>query len=248
MNSVLITARVWDVIFAHSVLCGETVRTMPKGAKSKSPSKKKKKKPKSISENGSPGSPGDEESEEDQDAAEVAAGAALLMEALALKKPLNQRVRLDLTKLKIAHPFIVFTPAVGVSEELKAKAAKWETWTSKADEPTFSFTYDAEERILVTKGKATVTPTEEPVGSTVYGALCQDGIVVAPQTISAGDSVIFMEGLACRWDILEPLEYKWVYTEAIITCGWSHVWCESEKELSTTRGRELLSQRVMAAR
>ena len=38
---------------------------MPKGAKSKSPSKKKKKKPKSVSENGSPGSPGEEESEED---------------------------------------------------------------------------------------------------------------------------------------------------------------------------------------
>ena len=48
---------------------------------------------------------------------------------------------------------------------------------------------------------------------------------------------------ALRWEIIEPMEYQWVYTDAVISYGWSHVWCEAEKQLATNRGRMQLTQR-----
>jgi len=213
---------------------------MPKGS-----SPKKKKKAGAAADGASAAEPFD------QDEAEAAQAAALLAEVMTFKKPLVERVSLNLDALKVSHPNVVLTPANAVSEELKSKASKWEAWTSAAHEPTFSFTYEVEERLLCTKGKAVVTPVDEDgittVGTTVFSALCPDGTVVAPITISAGDSVIFMQGFACRWEVIEPMEYQWVYTDAVISSGWAHVWCEHEKELSTHRGRmEQLSHRSPA--
>ena len=209
---------------------------MPKGT-STSP-KKKKKLPMAGAADG-----GASVDSEGQDAAEAAQGAALLAEAMSFRKPLYQRVSLNLEALKVAHPFVVFTPAAAVTNELKGKAAAWQTWKSSDHEPTFSFTYEAEERIVCTKGKAIVTPTDAAIGEVVFGALCQEGAIVAPITVGPGDAVIFMEGFTCKWEVVEPMEYQWVYTDATIQFGWPHVWCDSEKELSTTRGRAQLSQR-----
>ena len=111
---------------------------------------------------------------------------------------------------------------------------------------TFAFTYEAEERILCTKGRAVITPTDEPLGTTVYSALCENGTVLQPIELGPGDSAVLMEGFACQWQILEPMEYRWVYTDSVITHGWSHVWCASEEELSTTRGRVQYSQRQLS--
>lgn len=204
-----------------------------------SPEKKKRKaKPKAASASTDPVL-----TEED----EAAQAAALMAEVFTFRKPLQERVKLNLESLKIAHPLAFVTPAHAVSDELKDKADSWELWTSEdstlCPSPTFEFTYEAEERLVCTKGKAIVTPTDAEVGSTIYGALCEDGTVVAPITIMVGDSVVFMEGFQCKWEILEPMEYKWVYTEAVIQRGWSHVWCKNEEELSTHRGRIELSHR-----
>ena len=85
------------------------------------------------------------------------------------------------------------------------------------------------------------------VGSVIKVATMPAMVQRPPITISAGDSVIFMQGFACRWEVIEPMEYQWVYTDAVISSGWAHVWCEHEKELSTHRGRmEQLSHRSPA--
>jgi len=164
-------------------------------------------------------------------------------------RPLRERVTLNLESVMSPHPLAIITPAVAVTDELKNKAATWELWTSSGDEPEFTFTYEAEERIVCTKGKARLTPT---AGSLDSPLAIDDDLSAAniaskqlkPFTIEAGDSAVLMEGFACKWEILEPMEYHWVYTASVVSFGWAHVWCESEKQIGTTRGRAEIVQQA----
>lgn len=180
-----------------------------------------------------------------RDEEEAAQGAALLAEAMRgmhFSSPLHERVSLNLDSVTLAHPLVMVTPASAVTDELKAKAAKWEAWDSTNEEPKFTFVYEYEERIFCTKGKAVITPTAGALISpmAVDSDLSSQATEVKPFTIQAGDSAVLMEGFACTWEIIEPMEYQWVYTGSVVTYGWAHVWCDSEKELGTARGRERL--------
>jgi uncharacterized cupin superfamily protein len=99
---------------------------------------------------------------------------------------------------------ITHTPAAEVTAEYKEIAAAWPVWDSRthpqkpAKSGKFPFDYNgdyATERILITKGSATLTPT--------------DG---SPQvSISAGDSVFFHCGFACEWEVHKPMLKHYAY-------------------------------------
>lgn len=63
----------------------------------------------------------------------------------------------------------------------------WPIWTK--EESTFPWKYDTKETCYLLEGRVVVTPENgEPI------------------EISAGDLVIFPQGMSCTWEILEPVE------------------------------------------
>ena len=63
---------------------------------------------------------------------------------------------------------------------------QWPIWSCEAS--TFSWTYDDKETCLILEGNVTVTP--------------DDG---EPVDFSAGDLVIFPEGLSCTWQVKQAV-------------------------------------------
>ena len=74
------------------------------------------------------------------------------------------------------------------TEEEITEAQSWGTWSKEVS--TFDWSYSDKETCLIIKGSATVTP--------------KDGGESA--TFSAGDYVVFPEGLECTWNITEDIE------------------------------------------
>ena len=80
---------------------------------------------------------------------------------------------------------IVVTPADDVTAEQREQTAEWSIWDSSEGDEQFhvEYTDNHEERVLVIRGQALVSPDD---GS-------------APLTIRAGDAVSFLRGLKCTW-------------------------------------------------
>ncbi|KAK3275805.1 hypothetical protein CYMTET_9075 [Cymbomonas tetramitiformis] len=101
---------------------------------------------------------------------------------------------------------VTLIPAAEVSEELQVLAATWPVWDSKThpQKPKgsgkFSFDYSGDydtERVLITKGRATLTPVNPAGGD----AIC----------IESGDSVYFHRGFKCNWKVHSPMLKHYAY-------------------------------------
>lgn len=79
-------------------------------------------------------------------------------------------------------------PATARLEQLGV--ADWPIWSSDIAE--FPWSYEQREVCYLLEGKAIVTPV--------------DG---APVEISAGDLVVFPAGLACHWEVLQPVRKRY---------------------------------------
>jgi len=77
---------------------------------------------------------------------------------------------------------ITIIPASDVTAAYKEEAKQWSKWDSKSRKK-FPYNYSTEERVLVLKGSATLTPDD---GSPAV-------------TITAGDAVTFHIGFKCKW-------------------------------------------------
>ena len=95
-------------------------------------------------------------------------------------------------------------PEDGVTSEFKKLAKSWPVWSSDEAEPMqkgtnrFHFHYNGDydsERVLITKGKATMTPDD---GSPSLALV-------------AGDAAHFHFGLAATWEVHEPLTMSYGY-------------------------------------
>ncbi len=64
--------------------------------------------------------------------------------------------------------------------------SRWPIWTKEVS--TFPWTYDEQETCYLLAGRVTVTP--------------QGG---EPVTVAAGDLVTFPAGMACTWEVSEPI-------------------------------------------
>jgi len=103
-----------------------------------------------------------------------------------------------------AHALVTIIPAAEVPAEYKATAAAWPIWDSKThpQKPKgsgkFPFDYNgdyATERVLITAGRATLTPSDgEP-----------------PLTIGKGDAVYFHRGFKCDWHVHERMTKHYAY-------------------------------------
>ena len=71
----------------------------------------------------------------------------------------------------------------------------WSVW--ECDESTFPWQYSEEETAYLLEGVVTVTP--------------EDG---APVEIKAGDLVTFPQGMACEWEVKEPVRKKYRFGKA----------------------------------
>jgi len=68
----------------------------------------------------------------------------------------------------------------------KLGVSMWPTWTKEVSE--FDWEYASKETCYILKGKVIVSTDEGDV------------------EITAGDLVVFPEGLKCRWKVIEPIE------------------------------------------
>jgi len=102
------------------------------------------------------------------------------------------------------HSLVTIIPAQEVSAEYKAMAATWPVWDSKThpQKPKgsgkFPFDYNGDydtERVLITAGKATLTPAD---GS-------------AQLKIGAGDAVYFHRGFKCNWHVHQRMTKHYAY-------------------------------------
>jgi len=101
---------------------------------------------------------------------------------------------------------VTIVPAAEVSAEYKATAAQWPVWESKThpQKPKgsgkFPFDYNGDydtERVLITSGRATLTP---------------DPSIGGPQiNIGAGDAVYFHRGFKCMWQVHEAMTKHYAY-------------------------------------
>jgi len=88
-----------------------------------------------------------------------------------------------------------------VNATYRASCSEWEVWKSTghpmSDDNTFPFDYadNFEEHVLMTKGRATLTPND---GGT-------------PFDVQAGEYVVFHQGFACTWKVHEPTEKFFQY-------------------------------------
>jgi len=71
------------------------------------------------------------------------------------------------------------------TSEEKHEAEDWPIW--EKEQSTFSWEYDEKETCLILNGKAVVS--------------CPEGLV----EFSAGDYVVFPQGLKCTWDIKDKI-------------------------------------------
>jgi|AntRauTorckE5430_2_1112549.scaffolds.fasta_scaffold18804_1 uncharacterized cupin superfamily protein len=83
---------------------------------------------------------------------------------------------------------ITIIPACDVTALYKEEAQQWSKWDSK-NRKKFPYNYATEERVLVIKGSATLTPDD---GSPAV-------------TINAGDAVTFRIGFKCKWLITKRM-------------------------------------------
>uniref|UniRef100_A0A6S8F2N4 (S)-ureidoglycine aminohydrolase cupin domain-containing protein n=1 Tax=Aplanochytrium stocchinoi TaxID=215587 RepID=A0A6S8F2N4_9STRA len=97
----------------------------------------------------------------------------------------------------------VVVAAGDVSAEIKADSKSWKVWKSKThpQEPEgsgkfhFDYSNNHEERVVVLKGQAALTP--------------DDG---SPEvTIKKGDYVIFKQGFKCNWHVTKEMEKSYCY-------------------------------------
>ncbi len=80
------------------------------------------------------------------------------------------------------------------SKETEDKGiSSWPIWTKDVSE--FDWYYDATEECLLVQGLVEVTT--------------QKGVKV---TVEAGDFVIFPQGLACTWRVIEPVKKHYRFT------------------------------------
>jgi uncharacterized cupin superfamily protein len=85
-----------------------------------------------------------------------------------------------------------------------AATARWQVWESATHdmdaESRFPFDYGTnfEEHVVVVSGEATLTPDD---GSPTL-------------TIRTGDYVVFHQGFACQWQIIEPVTKMYCYFDA----------------------------------
>lgn len=100
---------------------------------------------------------------------------------------------------------ITIIRAVDVTAEYKKIAAAWPLWDSKThpQKPKgsgkFPFDYNgdyATERVLITKGLATLTPAAG---------------LGPPVSIGCGDAVYFHKGFKCNWKVHERMEKHYAY-------------------------------------
>jgi uncharacterized cupin superfamily protein len=117
---------------------------------------------------------------------------------------------------------ITIIPACDVTALYKEEAQQWSKWDSK-NRKKFPYNYATEERVLVIKGSATLTPDD---GSPAV-------------TINAGDAVIFRIGFKCKWLITKRMTKHYAVFASLqddaqeveeggITCDVCEVDCVAE--------------------
>ena len=90
-----------------------------------------------------------------------------------------------------ALPEITVTPMSLEEAERTYSVSKWGKWGCGVS--TFDWQYSGTETAYVLKGKVLVTPT----GS---WASCK------PTEVSAGDLVVFPDGMTCKWEVTEAID------------------------------------------
>lgn len=126
-----------------------------------------------------------------------------------------------------SHPLVTIVRAADVDAAFKAAAQGWTVWDSMSGPDKFPFSYSEDEEVLITNGRATLTPTA--------------GDDKAPITIDAGDRVTFHKGFKCAWVVDEPMTkfYHYPVPPPKIACDKCGLECWEESYFVEAGGLDI---------